>query len=54
MSNKSPWIQTFAGQPVLGSHAQWRCTATTRDVEMFIGMTVANVLNTQSLAPSQL
>ena len=39
MSNKSPWTQTFAGQPVLGSRAERSRTTTMRDVEMFTEMT---------------
>ena len=39
MSNKSPWTQTFAGQPVLGSRAERSRTTTMCDVEMFTEMT---------------
>jgi acyl dehydratase len=39
MPNKSPWTQTFAGQPVLGSGAERSRTTTMRDVEMFTEMT---------------
>jgi acyl dehydratase len=39
MSNKSPWTQTFAGQPVLGSRVERSRTTTMRDVEMFTEMT---------------
>ena len=39
MSNKSPWRQTLAGQPVLGSRAERIRTTTMRDVEMFTDMT---------------
>ena len=39
MSNKSPWTQTFAGQPALGSRAERSRTTTMRDVEMFTEMT---------------
>jgi acyl dehydratase len=39
MSNKSPWTQTVAGQPVLGSRAERSRTTTMRDVEMFTAMT---------------
>jgi acyl dehydratase len=39
MSNKSPWTQTFSGQPVLGSRAERSRTTTMRDVEMFTEMT---------------
>jgi len=39
MSNKSPWTQTFAGPPVLGSRAERSRTTTMRDVEMFTEMT---------------
>ena len=39
MSSKSPWTQTIAGQPVLGSRAE-RCRTTTMcDIEMFTEMT---------------
>jgi acyl dehydratase len=39
MPNKSPWTQTFAGQPVLGSGAERTRTTTMRDVELFTEMT---------------
>jgi acyl dehydratase len=39
MSNNSPWTQTFAGQPALGSIAERSRTTTMRDVEMFTEMT---------------
>jgi acyl dehydratase len=39
MSNKSPWTQTIAGQPVLGQRAERSRTTTMRDVEMFTAMT---------------
>ena len=39
MSNKSPWTQTFAGRPVLGSRAERSRVTTMRDVEMFTEMT---------------
>ena len=39
MSSKSPWTQTFAGQPVLGSRAERSRTTTMHDVEMFTEMT---------------
>jgi acyl dehydratase len=39
MSNKSPWTQTFAGQPVLGARAERSRITTMRDVEMFTEMT---------------
>ena len=39
MSSNSPWTQTLAGQPVLGSRAERSRTTTMRDVEMFTEMT---------------
>src|SRR5262249_49753643 len=39
MSINSPWKQTLAGQPVLGSSAERSRTTTMRDVEMFTEMT---------------
>jgi acyl dehydratase len=39
MSSNSPWIQTIAGQPVLGSAAERSRTTTMRDIEMFTEMT---------------
>ena len=39
MSDKSPWTQTFAGQPMVGSRAERSRTTTMRDVEMFTEMT---------------
>jgi acyl dehydratase len=39
MSNKFPWTQTFAGQPVLGSRAERSRKTTMRDVEMFTELT---------------
>jgi acyl dehydratase len=39
MSNRSPWTQTVAGQPVLGSRAERSRTTTMRDVELFTEMT---------------
>jgi acyl dehydratase len=39
MSSKTPWTQTFAGQPVLGSRAERSRTTTMHDVEMFTEMT---------------
>jgi acyl dehydratase len=39
MPNKSPWTETFAGQPVPGSRAERSRTTTMRDVEMFTEMT---------------
>src|SRR5215471_17748866 len=39
MSNNSPWTQTFAGQPVLGSRVERSRTTTMRDVELFTEMT---------------
>ena len=39
MSNKSPWTQTLAGQPMPGARAERSRTTTMRDVEMFTEMT---------------
>jgi acyl dehydratase len=39
MPNNSPWTQTFAGQPMLGSRAERSRTTTMRDIEMFTEMT---------------
>jgi acyl dehydratase len=39
MSTNSPWTQTFAGRPELGSRAERSRTTTMRDVEMFTEMT---------------
>src|SRR5215467_4641808 len=39
MSNNSPWTQTFAGQPVLGSRVERSRMTTSCDVEMFTAMT---------------
>ena len=39
MSNNSPWTQTLAGRPTLGSRAERSRTTTMRDVEMFTAMT---------------
>jgi acyl dehydratase len=39
MSNESPWTQTFAGRPVVGSRAERTRATTMRDVEMFTEMT---------------
>ena len=39
MSNNSPWTQTLAGRPALGSRAERSRTTSMRDVEMFTAMT---------------
>ena len=39
MSNNSPWTQTLAGRPALGSRAERSRTTTMRDIEMFTEMT---------------
>src|SRR6516165_2440296 len=39
MSKNSPWTQTIAGRPGLGSRAERRRTTSMRDVEMFTEMT---------------
>lgn len=39
MTNNSPWTQTLAGRPDLGSRAERSRTTTMRDVEMFTEMT---------------
>ena len=39
MPNKSPWMQTLAGRPVLGARAERARATTMRDVEMFTAMT---------------
>ena len=39
MSNNSPWTQTLAGRPTLGSRAERSRRTTMRDVEMFTAMT---------------
>ena len=39
MSKNSPWAQTIAGRPELGSRVERSRTTTMRDVEMFTAMT---------------
>jgi acyl dehydratase len=39
MTTNSPWMQTLAGRPALGSRAERSRTTTMRDVEMFTAMT---------------
>jgi acyl dehydratase len=39
MTNNSPWTQTLAGRPELGSRAERSRTTAMRDVEMFTEMT---------------